>query len=203
MPRRIRCTIYLLCDIQFHLDQPCFSCTDSLWNCLPCISLPCISSCTPSGIFVFVHHMCRTCQMRRLFAKFDEHRELWAKAVRCLAHLDALLSLADVSAQPGHCRPQFYDGKKTASFIRLQNARHPCLAQTYQGGEYIPNNATLGPAPPGITGGAQDAPKMLLLTGPNMGGKSTLLRQTCLVAVLSQVRIFAKGDYGTPAVRSL
>lgn len=126
--------------------------------------------------------------MRRLFATFDEHRELWASAVRCLAHLDALLSLADVSAQPGFSRPQFYEGAGTPSFIRLKNARHPCLAQTYQGGEYIPNHAALGTAPTGLTDDAPGVPNMLLLTGPNMGGKSTLLRQTCLVAILAQVK---------------
>lgn len=125
--------------------------------------------------------------MRGLFAKFDEHRELWASAVRCLAHLDAVLSLAEVSAQPGFSRPQFYQGASTPSFVHLKNARHPCLAQTYQGGEYIPNDATLGAAPVGVAGDAPGAPNMLLLTGPNMGGKSTLLRQTCLVAILAQV----------------
>lgn len=125
--------------------------------------------------------------MRRLFAKFDEHRELWASAVRCLAHLDALLSLADVSAQPGFSRPKFYEGPTTSSFIRLKNARHPCLAQTYQGGEYIPNDAALGTAPTKVVDDSPGAPNMLLLTGPNMGGKSTLLRQTCLVAILAQV----------------
>lgn len=125
-------------------------------------------------------------QMRRLFAKFDQHRELWASAVRCLAHLDALLSLADVSSQPGFSRPKFHDGAVTPAFIRLKNARHPCLAQTYQGGEYIPNHAALGVAPTDVVDDAPGAPNMLLLTGPNMGGKSTLLRQTCLVAILAQ-----------------
>lgn len=135
-------------------------------------------------------HRCRMShvQMRRLFAKFDQHRELWASAVRCLAHLDALLSLADVSSQPGFSRPNFHDGAATPSFIRLKNARHPCLAQTYQGGEYIPNHAALGMAPADVVDDVlPGAPNMLLLTGPNMGGKSTLLRQTCLVAILAQV----------------
>lgn len=125
--------------------------------------------------------------MRRLFAKFDEHRDLWASAVRCLAHVDALLSLAEVSSRPGFSRPIFYEGATTASFIRLKNAQHPCLAQTYQGGEYIPNDAALGATPEEVMDDAPAAPNMLLLTGPNMGGKSTLLRQTCLVAILAQV----------------
>ena len=146
------------------------------------------------AVFFHVFLVSRTCathlpcQMRTLFAKFDEHRELWASAVRCLAHLDAVLSLAEVSAQPGFSRPQFYEGASTPSFVRFKNARHPCLAQTYQGGEYIPNDAALGAAPAGITDDTPGAPNMLLLTGPNMGGKSTLLRQTCLVAILAQVR---------------
>lgn len=126
--------------------------------------------------------------MRRLFAKFDEHRDLWASAVRCLAHVDALLSLAEVSSQPGFSRPTFYEGTTIASFIRLKNARHPCLAQTYQGGEYIPNDSALGATPGELMDDTPPAPNMLLLTGPNMGGKSTLLRQTCLVAILAQVR---------------
>lgn len=129
-----------------------------------------------------------TNQMRRVFAKFDEHRELWAGVVRCVAHLDALLSLTDVSGLPGFSRPHLYEGPSIPSFIRFTNARHPCLAQTYQGGEYIPNHGILGTAPIGIeVDGAQIAPNMLLLTGPNMGGKSTLLRQTCLAVILAQV----------------
>ncbi len=117
--------------------------------------------------------------------------------MRCLAHLDAVLSLAEVSAQPGFSRPQFYEGSSTPSFVRFKNARHPCLAQTYQGGEYIPNDATLGAAPAGIADDAPGAPNMLLLTGPNMGGKSTLLRQTCLVAILAQVRGPERGGRNT------
>lgn len=113
---------------------------------------------------------------------------MWAGVVRCMAHLDALLSLADVSGLPGFSRPHLYEGPSMPSFIRFTNARHPCLAQTHQGGEYIPNHGILGTAPVDIAGDdAQIAPNMLLLTGPNMGGKSTLLRQTCLAVILAQV----------------
>ncbi|CAM9356008.1 unnamed protein product, partial [Discosporangium mesarthrocarpum] len=133
-------------------------------------------------------------QMRRLFAKFDEHSELWAAAVRSLAHLDALLSLMEVSSQPGFSRPHLYDDVGVSPFIRLKDARHPCLANTYQGGECIPNNCALGKAPQDLIDASPDAPSMLLLTGPNMGGKSTLLRQTCLVAILAQVGCFVPAE---------
>jgi DNA mismatch repair ATPase MutS len=89
--------------------------------------------------------------MRRLFAKFDESRQKWSAAVQCLSHLDALLSLAAVSAETGFCRPVFSDVTATATtaasatassdtsisrgvspFLKFTAARHPCLAQTYQ-----------------------------------------------------------------------
>jgi hypothetical protein len=90
--------------------------------------------------------------MRRLFAKFDESRAKWSAAVQCLSHLDALLSLAAVSAEAGFCRPVFSDVTATATataatassdsvssskggvspFLKFTAARHPCLAQTYQ-----------------------------------------------------------------------
>ncbi|CAM9367467.1 unnamed protein product [Chrysoparadoxa australica] len=132
-------------------------------------------------------------QMRRIFAKFDESRGLWASATQCLAHLDALLSLADVSAQPGFVRPQFVEGSK--SFIRIKAGRHPCLEQTYQGGDFIPNDVSLGQAPSDQKEAEpQEAARMLLLTGPNMGGKSTLLRQTCLAVIMAQIGCFVAAE---------
>lgn len=50
-------------------------------------------------------------------------------------------------------------------------------------GEYIPNDLSLG----GANGATDFTPRLLLLSGPNMGGKSTLLRQTCLITILAQL----------------
>lgn len=65
--------------------------------------------------------------------------------------------------------------------LDLEGSRHPSLLLP-PGQDPIPNNTKLGGGP-----SAANA-RMLLLTGPNMGGKSTLLRQTCLVAIVAQVR---------------
>lgn len=62
--------------------------------------------------------------------------------------------------------------------FRAKQLRHPAGVATTSCGSFVPNDISLG----------GEAPSFILLTGPNMGGKSTLLRQVCLAAVLAQVR---------------
>jgi DNA mismatch repair protein MSH6 len=119
--------------------------------------------------------------MQLIFAKFDEKRHLWAAAAQATALLDALGSLAQASSRPGFTRPKILecppDGMPS---IRVVQGRHPCVDTTHSGGDFIPNDLVLGEA----------AEMVLLLSGPNMGGKSTLLRQTCLLAILAQIGCF-------------
>ncbi len=63
-----------------------------------------------------------------------------------------------------------------------QELRHPAGFGGRDGASFVPNNFVLGGA------GQDAAPRFMLLTGPNMGGKSTCLRQACLAAILAQVR---------------
>ena len=95
--------------------------------------------------------------------------------MKCVATLDALLSLAKASREPGYCRAELLDGD--GSTLKIEDGAHPCLA-----GDVVPNDLTVG----------GDAPHLLLLSGPNMGGKSTLLRQACVAAILAQVGCFVK-----------
>jgi DNA mismatch repair protein MSH6 len=70
--------------------------------------------------------------------------------------------------------------------LDIQAGRHPMLEYTMSQrgeGDYIPNTLVLG----GSLNGNAYSPKLLLLSGPNMGGKSTLLRQTCLITILAQM----------------
>ena len=110
-----------------------------------------------------------------LFKQFDESRDRWACAVKCVATLDALLSLAKASREPGYCRAELLEGD--GSTLKIEEGSHPCLS-----GDVVPNDLTVG----------GDAPHLLLLSGPNMGGKSTLLRQACVAAILAQVGCFVK-----------
>jgi DNA mismatch repair protein MSH6 len=130
--------------------------------------------------------LANTDTLRKLFERFDGSREVWAQGLACMAQLDALLSLADVSAAPGYTWPDVLNDQQTggAQVLDIVGGRHPMLeyAMEAKGGEYIPNSLSLG----GKVAGDCD-PRLLLLSGPNMGGKSTLLRQTCLITILAQL----------------
>ncbi|RLN74936.1 hypothetical protein BBJ28_00021883 [Nothophytophthora sp. Chile5] len=124
-------------------------------------------------------------QTRRIFHKFDEDYKYWMKAVQCLAVLDCLISLGLLSSQSeGYTKPEVV-AASTANggtpFIEINEGVHPCVAATYSSGDFIPNDARLG-----IEGKGQ----MVLLSGPNMGGKSTLLRQTCVLTLMAQIGSF-------------
>lgn len=118
---------------------------------------------------------------------FNEKRFHWIKIVEMLGQLDVLISFAsacDGSSGPT-CRPQFVLSqrlKKGGSVLNMEGLWHP-YATGGQGGCIVPNDLELGNDP-----GLLDEPRALLLTGPNMGGKSTLLRATCLAVIMAQVR---------------
>ncbi|KAE9336234.1 DNA mismatch repair protein [Phytophthora fragariae] len=124
-------------------------------------------------------------QTRRIFHKFDEDYKYWMKAVQCLAVLDCLVSLGLLSSQSeGYTKPEVVAASAAnggTPFIDIEEGIHPCVAATYGSGDFIPNDAHLG-----IEGKGQ----MVLLSGPNMGGKSTLLRQTCVLTLMAQIGSF-------------
>jgi DNA mismatch repair protein MSH6 len=127
--------------------------------------------------------------MKLVFAKFDSMRSVWMAAAHATAMLDALGSLAQIASQPGFCRPQIVDCPPSAKpGIEVIQGRHPCVDVTHSGGDFIPNDLILGGK------FDPDGSSVLLLSGPNMGGKSTLLRQTCLITILAQVGSFVPAE---------
>ena len=127
----------------------------------------------------------------RLFARFSTHFPLWKRAVSAAAELDCLISLAKVSAGPGMCRPRLVD--QPGPFLKISGGVNPCVAHSLAGRDAIPNDITIG-SEAGAADEAEEAPKMLLVTGPNMGGKSTLLRQACLSVLLAQLGCHVPAD---------
>lgn len=115
---------------------------------------------------------------RRIFEKFSRHYDEWNKAVQCVAILDCLMSLATyVKNQSVEMTvPEVIPaGQEESAILEVQSGYHPFIANIEN---YIPNDTELG---------TEDHPKLFILTGPNMGGKSTLMRQTALLAILTQI----------------
>ena len=110
---------------------------------------------------------------RRIFAQFDTHHKLWEDAVGCLAVIDVLCALAAFSraADQVACRPKIMAGGQP--YLRMVEGIHPCHSQLFVSTEFIPNDVYLGCQADGTP--SNDSLK--LVTGPNMGGKSTLMRQ--------------------------
>lgn len=117
----------------------------------------------------------------RMLGSFDEKAPLWRAAVERVGELDCLLSLYKASDSMRHpkCRP-ILTSSDSASF-EAKDLRYPCLTEEREA-TFISNDISLGAG-----NGGDDDPRLILLTGPNMGGKSTLLRQTCLAVVMAQV----------------
>ncbi|EIW78648.1 DNA mismatch repair protein Msh6 [Coniophora puteana RWD-64-598 SS2] len=114
----------------------------------------------------------------RLFAEFDADRGVWLRAVRVLAELDCLFSLSKSSSALGEpmCRPEFVEGD--AASMEFEELRHPTLSLLKD--TFIPNDVKLG----GEVG------RIALLTGPNMGGKSTVMRMTATGVIMAQLGMF-------------
>lgn len=126
--------------------------------------------------------------MRRIFADFGDRSTKWTMAVERMATFDVLLSLTRYGQDCGlnMCRPQFvYDSKQP--ILEIKSGYHPSLAAMAASGSsftYIPNSVLLG----------GNEPPIILLTGPNMGGKSTLMRQVGVLVVLAQIGSFVPAN---------
>jgi len=103
------------------------------------------------------------------------HHPTLARTADALATLDALASLAEVAHRRGYVRPTLTH----APTLAIRGGRHP-VVEAVAGGGFVPNDARLDP----------DAEQLLVITGPNMGGKSTYLRQVALITLLAQMGSF-------------
>lgn len=109
----------------------------------------------------------------RFCKKFDVDYETWLKAIKIIAQLDCLVSLAKASMSLGEpsCRPQFVDEER--SVLEFEELRHPCMINTVD--NFISNDIKLG----------GDQAKINLLTGANAAGKSTVLRMVSFPVCIS------------------
>lgn len=123
---------------------------------------------------------------KKLYFEFSCRRATWDGVVKAIGEIDCLTSLYHTAQFCGldMCCPKFIP-QSDRPYLHIVDGKHPTAkASSYAGsvGEMIPNDCMLGTEANNAT--------FMLLTGPNMGGKSTFLRQTCALVILSQIGSF-------------
>jgi len=97
-----------------------------------------------------------------------------------LAHLDVFSSLAEIAVRHHYVRPTLNDGNE----ISIRQGRHPVVERTLMDTHFVPNDTFL----------SNDDAQLIVLTGPNMSGKSTYLRQVALIVLLAQMGSFVPAE---------
>ncbi len=116
-------------------------------------------------------------EVRNYLKTFTREIQDTADAV---SELDVLASFAEVSSRNGYVKPLVNDG----DIIDIKSGRHPVIEQTSDGGTFVSNDTYVN----------RTDQSMLLITGPNMAGKSTYMRQTALIVLMAQIGCFVPAE---------
>ena len=124
----------------------------------------------------------------KLFTDFREYSKEFVSKIReiadCVAKADVLNSLAEIAVENNYCKPIL---DESDDFI-IKNGRHAVLEKILPLGEYVANDLEL-------KSNSTDATQFMILTGPNMAGKSTYMRQNALILILAQIGSWVPADY--------
>ena len=116
-----------------------------------------------------------------LVSRIQQNISMIQKNCRVLARLDVLAGFADLAVSNRYCRPVMNDSKA----IDIRQGRHPVIETMMSAGEeFVPNDIYLD----------NERQQIIILTGPNMAGKSALLRQTALIVLMAQVGSFVPAE---------
>ncbi len=123
----------------------------------------------------------------KLFTDFREYSKEFVSKLReiadCIAVADVLNSLAEIAVENNYCKPVVDDSD---DFV-VKNGRHAVLEKILPLGEYVANDLEL-------KSNSVDTTQFMILTGPNMAGKSTYMRQNALIAILAQIGSWVPAD---------
>lgn len=124
---------------------------------------------------------------RRLFEELcqqlSQHREDLIKTARAIAHLDGFLSLAEVAVREGYVRPELTED----NILHIEAGRHPVVEKLLESStRYVANDSDF-----------DDASRIHIITGPNMSGKSTYIRQVAIICLMAQIGSFVPADSAT------
>ena len=111
-----------------------------------------------------------------LLGRTAEHREVILAAAAAVARLDVYVSFAELAHQSSYCRPDL----DLSDVIELKDSRHPVVEKLMGAGRFVPNDLYID----------CEKEQLLIITGPNMAGKSTVMRQVALIAIMAQMGSF-------------
>uniref|UniRef100_A0A8D2H0L0 DNA mismatch repair proteins mutS family domain-containing protein n=2 Tax=Urocitellus parryii TaxID=9999 RepID=A0A8D2H0L0_UROPR len=115
---------------------------------------------------------------------FSKHYHSLCKAVHHLATIDCIFSLAKVAKQGDYCRPTLQEEKR----IMIKNGRHPVIDVLLgEQDQYVPNSTNL----------SEDSERVMIITGPNMGGKSSYIKQVALITIMAQIGSYVPAEEAT------
>ena len=118
------------------------------------------------------------CELREKIAS-EVHRLY--RVASALAVLDVIMSLGELAERNNYCRPKVDD---TTALV-IENGRHPVVEKMLKEGEFVPNGISMD----------EESHRIMILTGPNMAGKSTYMRQTALIVLLAQIGSFVPASF--------
>ena len=118
-----------------------------------------------------------------LRARVVTHLHALQETATAVAEIDVVCALSEVAQYHRHCRPVLNNGN---GFF-ITNGRHPVLEQTLTDVKFVPNDTELDP----------ETARLQILTGPNMAGKSTYIRQIALISVMAQIGAYVPAESAT------
>ncbi len=126
----------------------------------------------------------RNAREEELFLRLREELKRYlpeiTRAAEAVGEIDVLLSFADLAAANDYCRPVVHSGRD----IVIENGRHPVVERILGRHAFVPNDCRLSP----------EETQIALITGPNMAGKSTYIRQTALIVLLAHAGSFVPAE---------
>ncbi len=116
---------------------------------------------------------------RQLCRQVGDEAQRLLNTARALARLDVVSSLAEVASHKGFVRPEVVE----EDVLEIRNGRHPVVEEFLKTSRFVPNDAVF-----------ESGERIRVITGPNMSGKSTYLRQVALIALMAQMGSFVPAD---------
>ena len=124
-----------------------------------------------------------TSLFRQVCGQIAEAAPMISRTASALAHSDLFCSLAEVASRYGYVRPTLNQG----DLLEMKAGRHPVVERNLPPGAFVPNDTTL----------SNSDSQLVVLTGPNMSGKSTYIRQVALIILMAQIGSFVPAESAT------